>query len=324
MQTLLNKLPGDRIIRLQLLMMVVVLALFSLTLGGRFFSNGNFQSIASQLPVLGLLALGMAVTMLTGGINLSIIASANACSLVMAALIVAHPEQPLWLALALLAGLLTAVAIGVLNGVLIAVVGVSPILATLGTMTLIAGLNILLSNGAVISGFPPLIQMLGNGDIAGIPLSLLIFPLSLLIFLLVAALVWLLLERTTLGRSILLIGSNEKATRFSGVNTTRVIITVYVLSALMSWGAALLMMSMFNSAKAGYGESWLLVTILASVLGGINPDGGFGRIPGLVLALIVLQMIESGLNLLGVSSYLTMALWGGVLILFIALQNRRT
>ena len=317
MQTLLNKLPGDRIIRLQLLMMVVVLALFSLTLGGRFFSNGNFQSIASQLPVLGLLALGMAVTMLTGGINLSIIASANACSLVMAALIVAHPEQPLWLALALLAGLLTAVAIGVLNGVLIAVVGVSPILATLGTMTLIAGLNILLSNGAVISGFPPLIQMLGNGDIAGI-------PLSLLIFLLVAALVWLLLERTTLGRSILLIGSNEKATRFSGVSTTRVIITVYVLSALMSWGAALLMMSMFNSAKAGYGESWLLVTILASVLGGINPDGGFGRIPGLVLALIVLQMIESGLNLLGVSSYLTMALWGGVLILFIALQNRRT
>jgi len=317
MQTLLNKLPGDRIIRLQLLMMVVVLALFSLTLGGRFFSNGNFQSIASQLPVLGLLALGMAVTMLTGGINLSIIASANACSLVMAALIVAHPEQPLWLALALLAGLLTAVAIGVLNGVLIAVVGVSPILATLGTMTLIAGLNILLSNGAVISGFPPLIQMLGNGDIAGI-------PLSLLIFLLVATLVWLLLERTTLGRSILLIGSNEKATRFSGVNTTRVIITVYVLSALMSWGAALLMMSMFNSAKAGYGESWLLVTILASVLGGINPDGGFGRIPGLVLALIVLQMIESGLNLLGVSSYLTMALWGGVLILFIALQNRRT
>lgn len=317
MQTLLNKLPGDRIIRLQLLMMVVVLALFSLTLGGRFFSNGNFQSIASQLPVLGLLALGMAVTMLTGGINLSIIASANACSLVMAALIVAHPEQPLWLALALLAGLLTAVAIGVLNGVLIAVVGVSPILATLGTMTLIAGLNILLSNGAVISGFPPLIQMLGNGVIAGI-------PLSLLIFLLVAALVWLLLERTTLGRSILLIGSNEKATRFSGVNTTRVIITVYVLSALMSWGAALLMMSMFNSAKAGYGESWLLVTILASVLGGINPDGGFGRIPGLVLALIVLQMIESGLNLLGVSSYLTMALWGGVLILFIALQNRRT
>ncbi|BCQ40827.1 ABC transporter permease [Erwinia rhapontici] len=267
--------------------------------------------------MLGLLALGMGITMLTGGINLSIIASANACSLLMAALIVAHPDQPQWVFLALLAGLGLAVVIGVVNGVLIAVIGVSPILATLGTMTLIAGLNILLSNGAVISGFPPVIQMLGNGNIAGI-------PLALLLFLAVAALMWLLLERTTLGRTILLLGSNEKATRFSGVNTTRVTIVVYVLSALMSWGAALLMMSMFNSAKAGYGESWLLVTILASVLGGINPDGGFGRIPGLVMALIVLQMLESGLNLLGVSSYLTMALWGGVLILFIALQHRRT
>ncbi|WP_338557269.1 ABC transporter permease [Erwinia sp. E_sp_B04_7] len=316
MNTLNKMLPGDRIIRLQLLMMVIVLVLFSFTLGGRFFSTGNFQSIATQLPVLGLLALGMGLTMLTGGINLSIIASANACSLLMGAIIVAHPGQPLFLLLALIAGALLAVLIGTLNGLLIAVVGVSPILATLGTMTLIAGLNILLSNGAVISGFPPLIQFLGNGDIFGV-------PFALLLFLLVAFGLWVLLEQTTLGRSIYLLGSNEQATRFSGVNTAKVQIIVYIFSALLSWGAALLMMSMFNSAKAGYGESWLLVTILASVLGGVNPEGGFGRVIGLVLALIVLQMLESGLNLLGVSSYLTMALWGGVLILFIALQNRR-
>ena len=115
---------------------------------------------------------------------------------------------------------------------------------------------------------------------------------------------------TTLGRSLYLIGSNRQATRFSGVNTARVQIAVYILSALLGWGAALLMMAKFSSAKAGYGRSYLLVTILASVLGGINPDGGFGRILGLVLALIVLQMLESGLNLLGVSSYLIMALWG--------------
>nr|WP_024965212.1 ABC transporter permease [Pantoea sp. IMH] len=309
-------LPGDRIIRLQLLMIVLVMVLFSLTLGGRFFSAGNFQSIATQLPVLGLLALGMGLTMLTGGINLSIIASANACSLLMAAIIVAYPG-PQYLLLALLAGALLAALIGTVNGLLIAVIGVSPILATLGTMTLITGLNILLTNGAVISGFPPLIQFLGNGDLFGI-------PFALLLFLAIAFGLWVVLEQTTLGRTIYLLGSNEQATRFSGVSTVKVIVTVYILSALLSWGAALLMMSMFNSAKAGYGESWLLITILASVLGGVNPDGGFGRVIGLVLALIVLQMLESGLNLLGVSSYLTMALWGGVLILFIALQNRRT
>ena len=314
MKTIARFLPGDAIIRLQCVIIVVVALVFSALLGSRFFSVANFQSIGSQLPILGMLALGMGMTMLTGGINLSIIAGANACSLVMAAIIVTHPDNPLFLVLALLAGAAVAVAIGTLNGALIA--WVSPILATLGTMTLISGLNILLSNGTVISGFPTAIQYLGNATIAGI-------PVALLLFFLVAILLWVLLEHTTLGRSLYLVGSNEQATRYSGVNTVRVQISVYVISALLGWVAAILMMAKFNSAKAGYGESYLLVTILASVLGGINPDGGFGRIIGLVLALIVLQMLESGLNLLGVSSYLTMALWGAVLILFIALQNRK-
>ena len=317
MTTLTRFFPGDRIIRLQLLIILAVAVLFSFTLGGRFFSLGNFQSISSQLPILGMLALGMGITMLTGGINLSVIAGANACSLVMAAILVAHPDQPAFFLLAMLAGLAVALVIGSLNGVLIAYIGVSPILATLGTMTLISGLNILLTNGTVISGFPKAIQYLSNGSLLGI-------PVALLLFLLVAVLLWVLLEHTTLGRSLYLMGSNEQATHFSGVNTHKVTIAVYVLSALLGWGAALLMMSKFNSAKAGYGDSYLLVTILASVLGGINPDGGFGRVLGLVLALVVLQMLESGLNLMGVSSYLTMALWGGVLILFIALQNRKS
>jgi len=297
------------------LLLLMVIA-FSIAMPNIFWSVSNFQSIASQMPVLGILALAMAMTMLCGGINLSIIATANACSLVMAAVIVMHPDNPLFLALALFAGLLTAVAIGVLNGTLVAWVGVSPILATLGTMTLISGLNILLSNGTVISGFPAAIQYLGNATIVGI-------PVALLLFLVVALLLWVLLEHTTLGRSLYLVGSNEQATRYSGVNTVRVQIAVYVISALLGWVAAILMMAKFNSAKAGYGESYLLVTILASVLGGINPDGGFGRVLGLVLALVVLQMLESGFNLLGISSYLTMALWGAVLILFIALQNRK-
>lgn len=251
-------------------MIIVVVALvFSALLGSRFFSVANFQSIGSQLPILGMLALGMGMTMLTGGINLSIIAGANACSLVMAAIIVTHPDNPL--VLALLAGAAVAVAIGTLNGALIAWVGVSPILATLGTMTLISGLNILLSNGTVISGFPTAIQYLGNATIAGI-------PVALLLFFLVAILLWVLLEHTTLGRSLYLVGSNEQATRYSGVNTVRVQISVYVISALLGWVAAILMMAKFNSAKAGYGESYLLVTILASVLGGINPMAASGAL----------------------------------------------
>ena len=109
MKTIARFLPGDAIIRLQCVIIVVVALVFSALLGSRFFSVANFQSIGSQLPILGMLALGMGMTMLTGGINLSIIAGANACSLVMAAIIVTHPDNPLFLALALIAGAAVAV-----------------------------------------------------------------------------------------------------------------------------------------------------------------------------------------------------------------------
>lgn len=308
------KLPTDRNIRYLLVIMVAVIILMALSAGTTFFSLSNLQSMSSQMPLLGILALSMAVCMLTGGINLSIIATTNACALVMASIITQHPDNTLMLLVALAAGLITAIVIGLANGILIAYIGVSPILATLGMMTLINGLNVLISGGSVISSFPAALLILGNGSVLGIPMPLILFSIF-------AIGLWAMLEHTPLGRTIYLIGSNEKASRFSGINTQKSLMWVYVVSSILCWVAALIMMAKFNSAKAGYGESYLLVAILASVLGGINPDGGFGRIIGVCLALIVLQTLESGLNLLGVSSYLTMALWGGILILFIALQK---
>lgn len=308
------KLPTDRNIRYLLVIMVAVIILMALSAGTTFFSLSNLQSMSSQMPLLGILALSMVVCMLTGGINLSIIATTNACALVMASIITQHPDNTLMLLVALAAGLITAIVIGLANGILIAYIGVSPILATLGMMTLINGLNVLISGGSVISSFPAVLLILGNGSVLGIPMPLILFSIF-------AIGLWAMLEHTPLGRTIYLIGSNEKASRFSGINTQKSLMWVYVVSSILCWVAALIMMAKFNSAKAGYGESYLLVAILASVLGGINPDGGFGRIIGVCLALIVLQTLESGLNLLGVSSYLTMALWGGILILFIALQK---
>src|SRR5215207_10784532 len=111
-----------------------------------------------------------------------------------------------------------------------------------------------------------------------------------------------------------MIGSNERASRFSGVDTKRVLLKVYVVSSLLAAVAALVMMARFNSANAAYGESYLLVTILAAVLGGTDPFGGFGKVGGLVLALIILQVISSAFNLLGFSQFLTIAIWGALLI----------
>lgn len=304
----------DRVeIYLSLLIALVVIA-FSFLIPSVFWSSANFQSIASQMPILGVLALAMAVTILTGGINLSIIATMNACGLVMAWVATHYPPGISSMLLVLAAGLAMAIVIGSVIGFLIAVVRVSPILATLGIMTLLKGINILISKGSSISNFPDTILVINSTNILGV-------PLPLLVFLAVVAVLWVILEKSAFGRTIYLIGSNEQATHYSGINTRKTLIWVYILSSVLCVIAALLMMSKLNSAKASYGESYLLVSILAAVLGGVNPDGGFGKVFGMVMALILLQMLESGLNILGVSSYITMALWGALLLAFIFLKG---
>ncbi len=123
-----------------------------------------------------------------------------------------------------------------------------------------------------------------------------------------------------MGTRIYLFGSNPTATFYSGVNNKAVLMRVYLISGLLAGVAAMIMIARFNSAKADYGESYLLLTVLASVLGGVSAAGGFGRVSGLVVALVILQIISSGLNLFGVSAFLTVALWGIVLIFVMVIK----
>jgi simple sugar transport system permease protein len=315
---LLGKLSETLIL---ILVMVAVFLLMWALNGSLFFQPRNFQSMAFQLPELGLLALAMMITMLTGGINLAIIASANLSGIVMALILTQFitPETSgavsgLIVALAISAGLLAGLATGLLNGLLIAVIEVSPILATLGTMTLITGVNIVLTKGYVLSGLPDAVRFVGNGAILGI-------PVPLLIFLLCAALVALMLRRTPQGINMYMIGSNPTATHYAGVDNRKVLMKTYLLSGLLCGVAALVMISRFNSAKADYGESYLLMTILAAVLGGTDAYGGFGKVSGLVIALIILQLVSSGLNLLGISAFLTLAVWGLIIILVMGVNT---
>jgi ribose/xylose/arabinose/galactoside ABC-type transport system permease subunit len=218
--------------------------------------------------------------------------------------------------LALLAGMMTTLVIGFLTGIIVAFFGVHPILVTLGTMTLVKGISVLTTSGTVIGGFPPAILFLGNGTLLGI-------PVSMILFLLCASVVAVLLTHAPFGVSVRLIGSNERATRYSGVATEWMLVGVYAFSSLLCWVGALVMMARFNSASAGYAESYLLITILAAVLGGVDPFGGFGRVLGLFLSLILLQVISTGFNLLGFSQHLTSAIWGATMIFAILLSHVR-
>ncbi|MFW5889351.1 MAG: ABC transporter permease [bacterium] len=305
------------------MLMIIFIALFvimSIIMPNQFLSLGNFQSMAFQLPELGILALAMMITMISGGINLSIIASANLSGIVMALVMTSFiTENTSFIGslsttfFAVLLGLTVALLIGLLNGFLIAYVDVSPILTTLGTMILVNGISVGITKGYVISGFPAAFQYIGNNTFMGI-------PIPIIFFIFVVFIMSIILNRSKFGISVYMLGSNKTATSFSGINVKKVIMKIYAISGLLTGLAAVIMISRFNSASAGYSLSYLLVTVLLAVLGGINPDGGFGRISGLVMALLILQVISSGLNLMQVSSQLSKAIWGIILILVIALR----
>ena len=284
-----------------------------------FLSTDTLRAIAFQMPELGILALAMMIPLMSGGLNLAIIATANLSALVMAAILtnMLGPESSalvvtVVIVLALVAGLITSLLIGFITGMIVAFLGVHPILVTLGTMTAVKGIAVYATNGGVIGGFPPAILYLGNGTLIGL-------PVPMIVFLVCALLVAVILNRAPFGLSVRMIGSNEKATRYSGVATEWMLVGVYAVSSALCWAAALVMMARFNSASAGYAESYLLVTILAGVLGGVDPMGGFGKVSGLILSLILLQLISTGFNLIGLSQHLTQAIWGATMILAIAI-----
>ena len=300
-------------------LIILAVIFFSALAPSRFLSGDTPRAMAFQMPELGILALAMMIPLMSGGLNLAIIATANLSALVMAAILTrmigpTTPPQVVAgvIALALVAGLVTSLIVGLITGAIVAFLGVHPILVTLGTMTAVKGIAVYATSGGVIGGFPPAILFLGNSTLLGV-------PVPMLLFIVCAIAVGVTMSHAPFGVAVRLIGSNEKATRYSGVATDRMLVGVYVVSSLLCWVAAVVMMARFNSARAGYAESYLLITILAAVLGGVDPNGGFGKVLGLFLSLILLQIISTGFNLLGFSPHLTEAIWGATMILAIAI-----
>lgn len=302
-------------------LLLLVVAAMTLLTGGTFLSGPNLLALSAQLPELGLLSLAMMIAMLTAGINLSIISTANFAGVVMALLLTRLTPfplgDPLLVGLAIAAGLLFSALLGAVNGVLVAYVGIPSVLATLGTMIFYEGLTIAITKGFVISGFTPVLLAIGGGRVLGVPVPLLVFAGT-------AAVLSVVLLRRPFGRRVYMTGAGEVATRYSAVNTRRVLLQVYTLSGLLCGVAAVVMLARFNSANARQGSSLQLLTVLIAVLGGTDPDGGAGKVSGLVLALLILQFLSSGFNLLGVSSFLTLALWGAMLVIVIAYRTFTT
>jgi simple sugar transport system permease protein len=291
------------------LALIAVMTVFSF-LSPRFLTLATFDSVAFQLPELGLLTLAMLMPIISGGINLAITFTANICGLTLAWILKTHggPDASL---LSFLLGSVLAIGVGTASGLImgpvIAYTGAHPILVSLSMMIFLRGLGEFLTRGGDISGFPDFIQPLGHGSLYGVPIPLLI--------LIAAVAIWhILMSRTRLGFETYMTGSNIEATRYSGINTKWVLVLIYALSGAMCAIAGIIMMARFNSVRVGHGESYVLITVLACFLGGVNPFGGFGKVISVFLALVILQLFSSGLNLLGASQHLATAIWGLLLV----------
>lgn len=273
--------------------------------------------MAFQLPEFGILSLAMMVVVVTGGINLSI-TSVTALSGILTAftlskLYASGTNIIIIIFAAITVSVLTSLICGAINGAVVAYVGVSPILTTLGTMTLFEGISLNFTKGGAISGFPEQYYWFGNGTVLTVPVPMIIFIIIIIMTLVI-------LERKPWGLSVYMMGCNAKATMFSGINVKKVLLKVYLYSAFLGSIAAIIMTSRYNSAKVDYGSSYLLQSVAAVVLGGTDIIGGYGRVIGTVVAVAILQVVSSGLNILGVSRYIFDVIIGGILILALAIN----
>jgi simple sugar transport system permease protein len=311
----LSRLVDPEIIGL-LALLLFVCVVFGAT-SGQFLSATTFTSIAFQLPELGLLTLAMLMPIISGGFNLAITFTANLSGLAMAAVLHAFggvDAGPLAILLGIVAALATGSAVGWLMGAIIATTGAHPILVSLSMMIFVRGLGEFLTRGGDISGTPDAVQAIGQGTVLGVPAPMIVFAGAVLLW-------YVVMSRTRLGFATRMIGSNLEATRYSGVPTRRSLALIYTLSGLMCGLAGIVMLARFNSVRVGHGEAYVLITVLACFLGGVDPFGGFGRVLPVAIALVILQVIASGLNLLGANQHLATALWGGFLLLIMVVRS---
>ncbi len=299
---------------------ILVVVLFSIA-SDNFLSVINFQSMGFQVAEVGLLSLAVMLSMLTGGIDLSIVSVAGIAALVAAELFKSQHAATATGGRALvmtvgfiLVGIAAGTACGVLNGLIITKLRVTPILATLGTMQLLNGIAIIWTGGMAIYGMPDAFLNIGTGYVARI-------PVPVIILLVAAAATAVFVNRTGIGLRLKLVGANPTAARYSGLNNDRVLMMTYVASALLSSVAGVLIAARSASANADYGASYVLLAIVIVVLGGVNYSGGSGTVTGVVLAAFVLQFVSSGFNQVGFNNFLYSIAQGAILIGVLGLNS---
>ena len=259
-----------------------------------FRTVNNFLSLLRQSAINGLIALGMTCVIFTGGIDLSVGSVLALTSIICAHTIKIGLPAPLSMLIALIFGII----LGTISGLMVTKSRLQPFIATLITMTGYRGLTMILSGGKPISrlGNNLLLNQIGKGSFLGIPIPVWILIIFFTIFLFV-------LKKTVLGRQIYATGSNAKAAELAGININNIKLIVYAVSGFMASLSGLILVSRLGSAQPTLGSGYELDAIAAVALGGTSMTGGRGKITGTLIGILIIAVLNNGLNIIGVSSY---------------------
>lgn len=326
MNTVKNHSVRRRTIDVDILKLLIILAIILLAtavfMPKLFYTAANFKSMAFQFPEFGLMAMGMALAMLTGGSDLSVVNAGNLTAILVGTMITkmvspdaTGPAVALTLAFSVVVALILGMIMGSFNGVMIAKVGIPPILTTLGTSQLFNGLGIVITKGTTLTGFPAMLNKIGNGAAFGF------IPFPLIVFVIAMVIVAFIIQKSSFGYRLYMLGTNATASSFSGINNSKMLIKTYAMSGMLAALAGIVIMARNNSANADIGSTYIMQTILVAVMAGFNPSGGKGRITGLVLGVITLQMLSSALNMTNVTSFFKQLVYGAMLLILVILNS---
>lgn len=306
-------LRGDRLTTINLVLTFAIICAVFATQSQYFLTIENFLNVGRTLGVVGIVAIGMTLVLVTGGVDLSV-GSVAALSGVVTSILWTKTGIPLGLAAVL--GLLSGTLVGFLNGYLVAVVRINPLITTLASLSIIRGLAFVMSEGQTNQLNNDAFKFLGRGEIAGLPVSLIIMVSLYVIFILV-------MSYTQFGRNLYAIGGSPDASRLAGISVTRHLLIVYTLCGTLAAFGGLIISSQLASSAPRAAVGLEFTVIAATVLGGTSLAGGKGTLIGTLVGVFILRVLDNGLTQTRVSSFYQDVVSGLVLLLAVGFDQIR-
>jgi monosaccharide ABC transporter membrane protein, CUT2 family (TC 3.A.1.2.-) len=291
--------------------LLIIVVTFSF-LSPVFFTVPNLLNILQQSSINALIALGMTLVIISGGIDLSVGPTAALSAVLGATLMVAGVPVPV----AILATLGIGALCGVFSGMLVAYAGLQPFIVTLGGLSLFCAIALIYTGGNPVFGIPMEFRSIINSDLFGIPTPIIIVAV-------IALVLWPVMNKTPLGEYILAVGGNEEAARVAGVPVKRTKVTVFIISGTLASLASLILIGRLGAAEPTIGNLWELDAIAAAAIGGASLMGGKGSIVGTIIGAIILGALRNGLTLLNIQAFYQL-LATGLIIIIAMLIDRAT